>query len=419
MVANQHACWSSGFVTRIRSGAALAQGKNSVNHRSSGDSYDVIIVGSGPAGASAALDLAAAGVRVAILEREFPPRYKTCGGGVVHRAFGLAPPGVRDAVVRDCFTSEMNLLDAGLRFETRSQVPIVSMTMREHFDFLLLSAAKEAGAHFRPGCEVTDVFQGDERVELQTSTGSLRAPFVIAADGVAATVARKLRLPDGRRLIPALECEVFVGGGVFERFANSARFDFGVVPYGYGWVFPKKEHLSVGVLTMCRGGAKLNERFGAYLRRLGIVPLRDPERHGALIPVAPRRAPFTAGRVLLVGDAAGFADPLTGEGITFALLSGRAAARALVDGNLRAEAVGRAYDGEIAAKILPELRVARVLATMLYGHPALRKLLFRLYGHRFSDAMADILTGNGTYRSAVRRPANYLKLLKMRGRRPG
>ena len=293
------------------------------------------------------------------------------------------------------------------------------MTMRENFDFLLLSAAEEAGAHIRSACEVSGVSRDGERVELQTSAGPLTAPFVIAADGTLGAVARKLRLPDGRRLIPALECEVFVSGDVFERFARSARFDFGVVPWGYGWVFPKKEHLSVGVLTTRRGAANLHERLAAYMQRLGISRVRRLERHGSLIPVAPRRAPFAAGRVLLVGDAAGFADPVTAEGITFAILSGRIAARALVAGSLREEAVSRAYEGEIGARILPELRAARVLATILYDHPVLRTILFSLYGHRLSEAMTDILTGDGTYRGAVGDPANYLKLLKLWGPRRG
>ena len=235
--------------------------KLSVNHAPSSNSYEVVIVGSGPAGASAALSLATAGVKVAVLERASLPRYKTCGGGVVRRALRLLPLSIRDAVERDCFVAEMNLHDTGLHFETRRQDPIISMTMREKFDSLLLSAAKGAGACIQPSCEVLDVFPHRERVELITSTGPFSARFVIAADGAMSVVARKTKRPDTRRLIPALEYEVFVGDNLFEQFARSARFDVGVVPYGYGWVFPKREHLSIGVLTTRGDSTNLNERF--------------------------------------------------------------------------------------------------------------------------------------------------------------
>ncbi len=228
-----------------------------------------------------------------------------------------------------------------------------------------------------------------------------------------APLQRKTNRPDNRRLIPALEYEVFVGDNLLERYARSARFDFGVVPYGYGWVFPKKEHLSIGVLTMRGGSANLNERFDSYLRLLGITSALRMERHGSLIPVTTRSAPFAVGRILLAGDAAGFVDPVTCEGITFAIQSGQIAARSLIGGNLRAEEVGHAYDAEIAAKILPELTAARRLATILYDYPTLRAILFRLYGQRLSEAVTDIMTGDRTYREVISNPANYFKLLKV------
>ena len=386
-----------------------------MNHAPSGNSYEVVIIGSGPAGASAALCLATAGIKVLVLERASLPRYKTCGGGVAQRALRLLPLNIRDAVERDCCVAEMNLLDTGLHFETRRQDPIISMTMREQFDYLLLSAAKEAGAYIRPFCKVSDVFPQSERVELLTSAGPVSASFVIAADGAVSTVARKTNRPDNRRLIPALEYEVFVADNLFEQFARSARFDFGVVPYGYCWVFPKKKHLSIGVLTTRGGSTNLNERFDSYLRLLGITSVLRMERHGSLIPITTRSAPFAVGRILLAGDAAGFVDPVTCEGITFAIQSGQIAARSLVDGNLRAEAVSHAYDVEIAAKILPELKAAGRLATILYDYPKLRTILFRLYGHRFSEVVTDILTGDRTYREVTNNPANYFKLLKLWG----
>ena len=335
----------------------------------------------------------------------------------MRRALRLLPFKHRDAVERDCRAAELNFLDGDLHFETRRRDPIISMTMRAKFDYLLLSAAREAGASIQTSCKVLDVSPRGERVELTTSTGPLSARFVIAADGAINTVAGMTNRPDNRRLIPALEYEVFVGDDLLEKFTRSARFDFGVVPYGYAWVFPKKKHLSIGVLTKRGGSVNLNERFHSYLRLLGITPTLRMERHGSLIPVTARSAPFAVGRILLAGDAAGFVDPVTCEGITFAIQSGQIAARSLIDGNLRAEEVCRAYDAEIAAEILPELTAARRLATLLYDRPTLRGIIVRLYGQRLSEAVTDIMIGERTYREMISNPANYFKLLRVWERR--
>lgn len=376
-------------------------------------SYDVAIVGSGPAGASAALCLARQGVRVAVFEKASLPRYKTCGGGVVRRAIRLLPVDVREAVERDCYSAELNLLDANLHFSTRRTDPIISMTMREKFDFLLVSAAKDAGAVVRSNCEVLNVVSHGDSVELVTCEGSLSARFVVAADGATSVVARKAGRPDTRYLIPAVEYEVFVDDDLLRRFARSARFDFGVVPYGYAWVFPKREHLSIGVLTMRRGSINLNELFDRYVKLLGIHTVSRLERHGFLIPVRPSKGTPAKGRVLFAGDAAGLADPVTGEGITFAIQSGQIAAKALLDGSFEGDRVRQVYDAEIARKILPELRLANILAKMIYGHPNVRAVLFRLYGQRFSEAVTDVLMGERTYREILRDPLNYLKLLRV------
>src|SRR5262249_46912492 len=135
-------------------------------------------------------------------------------------------------------------------------------------------------------------------------------------------------------LVPALEWEVFLTDDGFERLGGTARFDFNFIDNGYAWVFPKRRHLSVGILSMRRRCPDLQAKLEAYLGCVGITQIQKAERHGYLIPVAPRREALVRGRVLLVGDAAGVVDPITAEGISYAMLSGKLAAAAISDANL-------------------------------------------------------------------------------------
>ncbi|MGH7568410.1 MAG: FAD-dependent oxidoreductase, partial [Gemmatimonadales bacterium] len=119
--------------------------------------YDVAVVGTGPAGCIAAHRLATAGLRVALLERETLPRYKTCGGGLVQRAVGLLPGDIAPIVERHCHRAEMHLVDAGLSFGVERATPLITMTMRDRLDAHLAAAAAGAGAELLAPCRVTAV----------------------------------------------------------------------------------------------------------------------------------------------------------------------------------------------------------------------------------------------------------------------
>lgn len=373
--------------------------------------FDVAVVGAGPAGSSAALALSRGGMRVAILEKAFPPRHKTCGGGVLGRALAQLPVDVSAAVERECEAAALHHHGPDLAFNTRRTQPIVSMVMRDRFDHTLTLAAQAAGAELFPGEPVCGVTIMADQVKLRTGRGEFTAGYVIAADGAGSVVARQCGLPELRRLIPALECEVSVAAPCFEKFSRAARFDFGLTPHGYAWVFPKREHLSIGVLTTRRGSCNLNEEYRRYLARLGIDDFTEMERHGYMIPIQPRDRMFDAPRILLAGDAAGLVDPVTAEGISAAILSGQLAAQAVLNGQALEAETRRAYRRLLEADLLPELRVARVLARVLYDFPRVRAWLLTRHGQRLSEFLTRIVMGESSYRAAVRRPGNYLRLL--------
>jgi flavin-dependent dehydrogenase len=317
---------------------------------------------------------------------------------------------VRSAVERECHAAELVHHAPALRFICRRDAPIISMVMRDRFDQLLTQAAVTSGAELMETTTVKDVSITSEHVELDTSKGTIRARFVIAADGANSVIARKTNRPELRDVVPALEAEVTVSAELMRPLMDTARFDFGFVPAGYAWVFPKRDHLSIGVLTTRKGAANLPEYYRRYVDHLGLgEPLKE-ERHGYIIPCSPRAGLFDLRRILFVGDAAGLADPVTAEGITAGILSGQLAAAAILRGNRDVQSVQRFYRQSLQQRVLADLRIARWLARLLYRSPGLRGALLSRHGQRVSELVTRIVTGETTYRSVVRTPKNYLKL---------
>jgi geranylgeranyl reductase family protein len=374
------------------------------------EAYDVAVVGAGPAGAAAALGLARSGAGVVLLERDTWPRYKTCGGGVVGRALQLWGADAAPQFDVACHAVELRLLDAGLCFEVQRATPVFHTSMRAEFDAALVAAAIRAGARLQAGCAVLDLAADAAGVTLRTTTGTVRARFVIGADGAASRIAVHAGWDEIRHRAPALEWEVQVEPQDLRRFAAAPRFDFDAVPGGYGWVFPKRDHLSVGVVRVAARPAQLPILLAAYLERIGLHRIQHADKHGAWVPLRPRAGGASRGRVLLVGDAAGFADPLLCEGISYAIQSGQLAARALIEGRFVPVDSRRAYEAALRRDILPQLQWGRRLATMMYGHDKWRTALFRRAGAQCCDAMVDVIAGRNSYAAWLASPARLARL---------
>ena len=365
--------------------------------------FDVAVIGAGPAGATAALRLARAGLNVALVDRRQPPRYKTCGGGVVRRALRLLPADVAARVRREVVEAVCRRVTVGrLRSGSETtfalrQAPIY-MVMRDRFDALLAGAATAAGARLVVA-DVASLHVDRDGVELALAGGGeLRVPVVVAADGATGVCARYAGIRPAR--VPALECEVRVGSRDWQRLGQSARFDFDLVDDGYAWSFPKAAgHLSMGVLSMTRRRAGLQRAFRDYLTALRLEEVRSVARHGYLIPLRGIRLAAGGGRVLLAGDAAGCADPLTAEGISGAILSGTLAAAAIASAPVAA-APARRYRSLMRRWLLRDLRVAKAWAGALYTRRLARSLLLARYSPAFSRTLL-IMSGEASYRSAL------------------
>lgn len=377
--------------------------------------YDVVVVGAGPAGAAAAHSLANAGLHVAIVEKERIPRYKTCGGGLVGRARDLIPFDISAATEREFHSVSVNLLDADLQFTATRSGFVITTVMRDKFDALLAEHAVDAGAELVSPAKVTGIDSDGDDLTVRTADHAFRARFVVGADGATGVVARLGGWERHNVAVPALEHELEVPPSVFEEQCRTCRFDFGIVPNGYAWAFPKSNHLSVGVLSPRRGRSALRNSLDEYLERIGIREFERVQKSGFLIPLKPRPGPMARNRVLLVGDAAGLADPLTAEGISSAIQSGHLAAEALISRFDDPARVASVYHAALEEQILRELRVARKIMLFikpLFRWPQLRTRFFRRFGQSFVDVIAEIFMGQNEYTSAFASPHNLLRFLR-------
>ena len=372
--------------------------------------YDVAVVGAGPAGSSCAQRLAEGGLDVALLDQKVPPRYKTCGGGLVWRARRMLEADLTGSIEHECTVAELNLIDVGLSFRVEHRQPLVTMTMRAELDHRLVEHARTFGVELLAPRRVRGLERSSKHLRLETDDGPLLASYCVAADGAGSRTARAAGWEENENVIPALESEVRVAPAEHRRFADRAQFDFGLHRRGYAWVFPKRDHLSIGCLSRLRGWSALREDLDRYLSHLGLAEHGAREDHGFVIPIAPRSPELARDRVLLIGDAAGLADPVSCEGISWAIESGRLAADAISRNLANPAAVSATYGRLLEQELLGELRTARRLANWLYDRPRLRRIAFRRLGQSLCNAVGGVFLGESSYRRLMRSPRTYWRL---------
>jgi len=368
--------------------------------------FDVAIIGSGPSGASAALELSKNGISSVIIEKEILPRYKTCGGGLVFRGRKILPFNISSVIEKEFFEVDTYFEGTNLKFTTKRDKPIITMVMRDTFDSLIVQKAIENGITLLQNHKVTNITFGSVQT-IHTTGGDVQSKFIIAADGALSPIAKIAGWKETRTIIPALEYEIEVPKADFDRLSKNVRFDIDASPYGYGWCFPKKNHLSVGVCVLRKKNQKidLKKYYAEYLKSLDINTVLSEQAHGFIIPVSARTDRFVRKNVFLTGDAAGFADPITAEGISNSILSGFLAAKSIVESNLNEHEAAVLYQKKLENSILSEIKSGSVLAKYFYEQKAIRNFFIRKKGDRLANFMTDIFMGDRTY------PTDYLAFI--------
>ncbi len=292
--------------------------------------WDVVVVGAGPAGASAAYAAATAGRRVLLLEKAELPRYKTCGGGIIGPSRDALPPGF-ELPLRDRVHAVTFSLNGRLSRTRRSRQMLFGLINRPEFDAGLVEAARQAGAEVRTGAAVSRVEQHgpavpDRRTVAVVLAGGeiVLARAVVGADGSASRIGAHVGVKLDQVDL-GLEAEIPVPRSVAEDWAGRVLIDWGPMPGSYGWVFPKGDSLTVGVIS-ARGQGEATKRYlEDFTARLGLAGFEPSVSSGHLTRCRADDSPLSRGRVLVCGDAAGLLEPWTREGISYALRSGRLA----------------------------------------------------------------------------------------------
>ncbi|RDE17213.1 MAG: hypothetical protein C4K48_00345 [Candidatus Thorarchaeota archaeon] len=304
--------------------------------------FDVAVIGAGPAGSTASRYLAKQGLKVCIIDKDTFPRNKPCGGGFAQGLLDDFPYLKKRADEFLKGIARLGILHSPNLHIALSGKVEMAMTLRTDFDNVLLESALEQGAASYIGSRARHITirPGSSKVELANGN-SIKSCMIVGADGVSSIVARESGLQRSWPKSKITACRVAEVPAkqdeIIDRYTEDLQYhfyaSFGGLP-GYGWIFPKRETINVGlgiVGAHARGLPTIFETFVRYLKSENLLA-RDADLssvRGALVPTGGPAKKTVSDGCLIVGDAAGMVDPLTGGGIAYAMRAGRHASRAI------------------------------------------------------------------------------------------
>lgn len=336
--------------------------------------YDAIVVGLGPAGSTAAYTLAKAGLKVLGIDRARFPRYKSCGGCVSTKIESILDFSISETIEQTVYGATFTY-KSGRTMDIISERAVGHNVMRDTFDAFLLKKAREAGAEVVEGVRVGGAADNGSSVTVSASDGrTFTGRVLVGADGASGVIGRELFGLNPREAAVSVTAEVPYDR-VKTDYGRKLFIDFGGVPYGYAWIFPKKEFLSVGIAgDAVKVGGRIKEYFNSFAGTHAVLKGLDlSERVGWTVPIFYDGAsPSVKGRVLLIGDTGHLVDPFLGEGIFYAIRTAKAASSAIIDTIMGGTSVDLSpYQAWLEKEIYPEFKAAGRLSDLVYNHPRL------------------------------------------------
>jgi len=367
--------------------------------------YDVIVIGAGPAGATAAAILADRDINALLIEKEKLPRPKICGGAVSKRALSLLEtanlrlPELK--TFKKCQSMQLGTFDfdsvehlATIKFENEAAY----LTDRAEFDYAIVQNAITKGAELKQNLMVTNIKKENSQFIINGADFRAESKYLLCADGVNGTSATLLGFRDKWK-----NCEVglCIESTItdYEPPPSPLNFYFGGVKWGYAWFFDKGNHASIGAGTVLKEASNLRRLFNAFVKHSGCTTSTENLK----FKLNAWRIPATGGisgkiakgNALLLGDAAGLVDPFLGEGISYAIQSGKIAADCVNNNNIGD------YRKKIEEEITSDLKYARILVKIVKRDP---KRFIKLLANDSTIARdyVKIVLGDSTYRQFLK-----------------
>lgn len=323
----------------------------------------MIVIGAGPAGACTSYLLAKSGIKVLVIDKEHFPRCKPCAGGLTAKALKSFDFSIAEEV--RYVTKSIVVSYKGKIFHKISGNKVITeMVERTDFDHFFMAKAVSSGAIFLDGVKVENVVRENGMFVVETNERAFQCEYLVGADGANSIVNRTFNIVEKDLYGFAVEtnCPISKEKGNFDM-----SFDFGAIPNGYLWIFPKDQYLCVGAYTTNKKMKHINKYLLEYIEKLGLSP--ESERFmGHIIPFYGINYKQPDYPCILVGDAAGFTDYWTGEGIYYAVKSGTIAAEVILSSisaaSFQSGLLQKRYDREI----IQGLKLGYYIGKIFYNH---------------------------------------------------
>lgn len=366
--------------------------------------YDVVIVGGGPAGSTAAFILSRADLEVLLLDKSKFPRKKVCGGLLTHKSmkiikqiFGCSAEKLQELEVIDDPRYRYRIEFHNKKIREFSLANPMYFTEREKYDTFFLEMSNEAGVDILLGEKVIDLQVKSNIIE--TKSGKIiKGDFIIGADGVNSIIREKIKTKFNRS-----KWENYLGAAIQGKLEKGCIehndhhiLDFGFLNSGYGWIFPYKDHVKIGVGGLNK--KQIRNVFNDFLDAKNVKGSLQ-EVKGSLIPFGCYISDPTFDNILLVGDAAGFMNPMTGEGIYYAHRSAELAASSIIEYvRNSSSSPAKRYRKKIQKNIVPEFKKLMIMRKILCSMTdEVQCVLLNIFSSLFGKQMNNIIQGKNFF----------------------